>query len=120
MQIAYQAKQSKSSQGTEQLKAPETSQTTLVHNFKVKAKGNRYQPVNTNRQMCNAQSSRHVSQATYKTKHVSHDKQTHTTNLYWSHWIIALIRQFIPNKSSFMYRLSVMFVAPLDWSSLYT
>ena len=49
MQIAYQAKQSKSSQGTEQLKVPETSQTTLVHNFKIKAKGNRYQPVNTNK-----------------------------------------------------------------------
>ena len=34
MQVAIQAKQSKSSQGTEQLKAPETVKQMLVYNFK--------------------------------------------------------------------------------------
>ena len=66
MQIAYQANQSKISQGTEQLKVPETSQTTLVHKSKLN-QNEQKSTVNTSRLSVQAQGSRHVSQSTYKT-----------------------------------------------------
>jgi hypothetical protein len=87
--LLIQAKQSKISQGTEQLKVPETSQTTIEHNFKVKAKGNRYQPVNTNKLSVQCTRLKACEPSNLQNKWISHDKQANTTNLYWSHWIIV-------------------------------
>ena len=84
MQIAYQAKQSKVHKELKATKVPEISQAQLV--YKSKLNQNETE-VNSQHKQINVQCTKFKAcePSNLQNKHISHDKQAHSINLYWSH-----------------------------------
>ena len=84
MQIALKQSKAKFLKNYKQLKVPETSQTTLVHKSKLNQNETK---VNSQHKQTNVQFTRlkACEPSNLQNKHVSHDKQAHSINLYWSH-----------------------------------